>query len=212
MGKLSRNLGSTRQDGQPAFPPLHKLCEVCRNIKFDVTTLPAEPNYSEYHTAPVQHRPSLSALERSASSNGVCHLCTLFLSCLRLRDDPERRANWVATSSHKDGSITLAYGKHPENGDEIKVSCDFWYAILKLADIPQSKCSDSDASAITRERKVTKRLLGCIPLPSAPKHQSRKPLFRAITNCHSDDVEIDQESLDYLFKPHSLFRYMPGWV
>lgn len=176
-------------------PMLNQLCEVCKGIKFDLKTIHADWENVE-STDPVDHHQSLPLLELSART---CHLCTLFLSCIRLKINPGGLDDdWIVTYPEAHLPIVLAYRKPKKKwraeivvtyGDRVEV-------ILKLADIRQSRCSNQ-------------------PLTVGEGDCALEMLYSAVTNRHSDTVHLedfDPEEFPDPSEYNTFFQYEPGWV
>lgn len=128
---------------------LHRLCEVCRDLRFDLATLKrctaancVDGIIAGEHTTRVPHQPGLGALE-SAALNG-CHLCSLI--CSGLEQNTERKEQVAHDDESKQpGQISLVYFLEKETGREnIVAHHDERWVTLHLTEKPSTRCGDPE--------------------------------------------------------------------
>jgi len=189
-------------------PPLHQLCDVCRNIRFDVKSI--NPEHKRGSTDIFNHHRNLFELAKSARS---CHLCTLFLAAIRIRIDPSGvRDNWIPTtdSDHATTTIQLAYSKDKdEEYAQIQVNFYGGYTFLTLADSPQFRCSSGRRATVHADLDSDK-LLGRIPPKPLPQNYNFH--YSAVANCRAEGCNLELEDIPDLSVWDTFFVHEAGWV
>lgn len=131
----------------PMVAELHRLCDICQRLKFDLRTLRTcstsrcvDGVIAGQHTTRVSHQPDFRALE-SAVQYG-CHLCSLI--CSGLEQNPERKGQLAHGNEIKQpGEISLVYFLEKETGTEnIIAHHEERWATLHLADKPSTNCAN----------------------------------------------------------------------